>query len=172
MQMKHTTTQNARQSGRGWSRRSLVTSLLAAPVLVALTACTGGAPEPPSKPTVQAAATQVVAAASPAAATIQAAASPAMATAQAAASPALATAQAGASPAAATGAAVVATTVTGILPAASPSPSPSPAAQGQGAIRIADAEHVGLDSVAKHSEQRRGAHPVEWLEAAGWAGNG
>ena len=139
MQMNDSTSLNPARSGRGWSRRSLVASLVVAPVLVALTACSGEAPTPPTKPTVQAAATQVVAAASPAAATIQAAASPAMATAQAAASPALATAQAGASPAAATGAAVVATTVTGILPLRAPVRVPARQRKGQGTIRIADA---------------------------------
>lgn len=148
MQKYDSTSLNVSRSGRGWSRRSLVASLVAVPALVALTACSGGAPTPPSQPTVQAAATQVVAAASPVAATAQAAASPAMATMQAGASPAMATIQAGASPAIATmqagaspaaaaGAAVVATAAAGMAPMASP--SPSPAAQAPGALRIADA---------------------------------
>lgn len=137
MQKYHSTSRNGARSGRGWPRRSLVASLVAAPALIALTACAGAAPTPPSQPTVQAATTQVVAAASPVAATAQAAASPMMATAQAAASPAAATIVAGASPAATSGAAIVATAAAGLAPMASP--SPSPAAQAPGALRIADA---------------------------------
>ena len=140
---------NPARSGRGWSRRSLMASLVAVPALVALTAC-AGAPTPPTQPTVQAATTQVVAAASPAAATAQAAASPAMATVQAGASPAMATVQAGASPAIATmqagaspaatqGAAIVATAAAGLMPMASPSSSPAAQMPMQPPLRIADA---------------------------------
>jgi hypothetical protein len=143
-----TTPHSHRQSAGGWSRRSLMASFVAVPALLALTACSGAAPTPPTQPTVQAASTQIVAAASPAAATaqagaspalatMQAGASPAMATVQAGASPAIATMQAGASPAAAAGAAVVATAAAGLAPMASP--SPSPAAMGPGGLRIADA---------------------------------
>jgi hypothetical protein len=139
MQNNNTTSLTIARSNRPWSRRSLIATIVAVPALVALTACAGAAPTPPSQPTVQAAATQVVAAASPAAATAQAAASPALATAQAGASPAIATMQVIASPAAAAGASVVGTAVSGLAPMASPSPSPSPAAQGAGALRIADA---------------------------------
>ena len=141
MQKNDLTSPNIARSGPGWSRRSLVASLVAVPALVAMTACSGGAPTVPSQPTVQAAATQVVAVASPAAATVQAAASPALATAQAGAPAAIATVQAGASPAATTGAAIVATAAAGLAPAASPSPSPAALGPGgaAGALRIGDA---------------------------------
>lgn len=137
MQKNDSNVLDVARAGRGWSRRSLVASFVAVPALIALTACSGGAPTLPSQPTVQAASTQVVAAASPVAATAQAAASPVMATAQAAASPVAATMVAGASPAATSGAAIVATAAAGLAPMASP--SPSPAAQVQGGLRIADA---------------------------------
>jgi hypothetical protein len=131
---------------RYWRSRWFISSLVAVPALLALTACGGAAPATPSQPTVQAVATQAVGAAasgaatvqagaSPAAATAVAAASPAAATAQAAASPVAATVQAGAAPAAATSASIVGTVVGAIPPLASPSPSPA----AQAPLRIADA---------------------------------
>ncbi|MGE3269573.1 MAG: lamin tail domain-containing protein [Chloroflexota bacterium] len=107
-----------------WSRRSLVSSLVAVPALVALTACSGSPPSVPTQPTVQAAATQAVAAASPAVATLQANASPAVATAQAASSPVAGTVTS-----------VIGTAVTSVSPMASPSPSPAASLP----LRIADA---------------------------------
>ncbi|MCC7368959.1 MAG: lamin tail domain-containing protein [Chloroflexi bacterium] len=145
------------------TRRALVSSLIAVPALVVVTACAGSPPAAPSQPTVQAATTQVVAAASPAAATVQAAASPAAATVQAAASPAMATAQAAASPMATQGAAVVATAAAGLAPMASPSPGASPAAQGNGALRIADASLA--DSTPWLMLQNAGDEPVA---VGGW----
>jgi hypothetical protein len=139
-------TSDARFAGRRWLRRSLISTVVAVPALLALTACGGAAPAPPSKPTVQAAATQVVAGASPAAATMQAAASPAAATLQAAASPAAGTA-----------AALTGTVVAG----ASPMASPSPAAQAS--LRIADASLADATpwvSIMNDSEE-----PVE---VGGW----
>lgn len=147
---------------RPWTRRSLVSTLIAVPTLVVVTACAGGAPAAPSQPTVQAVTTQVVAAASPAAATAQAAASPAAATVQAAASPAMATAQAAASPMATAGAGVVATAAAGLAPMASPSPMASPAAQA-GGLRIADASMA--DSTPWLMLQNPGNDPVE---VGGW----
>jgi hypothetical protein len=130
----------------GRRARTLLSTLVAVPALVAMTACGGAAPTTPTQPTVQAAATQAVGAAASGAATVQAGASPAASTAVAAASPAMATAQAGASPAAATmqagaaqagatSASIVGTAV-GSIPALA-SPSPSPAAQAP--LRITDA---------------------------------
>jgi hypothetical protein len=159
----HQTSLTPGGAARPWSRRSLVTSLVAVPALVALTACSGAAPAPPSQPTVQAAATQVVGAASPAAATMQAVASPAAATMQAVASPAMATAQAAASPVATAGAGVVATAAAGLAPMASPSPSPSPAASGAGALRIADASIS--DATPWISIQNTSDAPIE---VGGW----
>lgn len=153
--------EDSKKTVRHSTRRTLVSSLIAVPALVVVTACAGGAPAAPSQPTVQAVATQVVAAASPAAATVQAAASPAMATAQAAASPAMATAQAAASPMATQGAAVVATAAAGLAPMASP--SPSPAAQVSGALRIADASLA--DSTPWLMLQNASDEPVE---VGGW----
>jgi hypothetical protein len=143
-----------------WERlrtaRSLITWLLAGPALLALAACSGTAPAAPSQPTVQAAATQVVGAASPAVATAQAAASPAVATVQAAASPAAATVQAAASPASATAATIAGTAAAAVAPLVSPSPSPSPAAQGP--LRISDASLA--DATPWLSIQNDGASPV------------
>jgi hypothetical protein len=133
----------------------LISSVVAVPALLALAACQGAAPTPPTKPTVEAAATQVVGAASPAAATAQAAASPAMATVQAAASPAIATAQAAASPAMATAAAAISAV-------GSPSPSPSPVAQAL--LRIADASLA--DATPWLSLQNNGDEPAE---VGGWS---
>ena len=120
-----------------WRAGRLISTLVAVPALVALTACGGAAPAAPSQPTVQAAATQAVGAAASGASTAVAGASPAAATAQAAASPAAATAQAGAASVSGTAASVVGTAVSAVPPLASPSPSPSPAAQAP--LRIADA---------------------------------
>lgn len=155
--------ESSKKSVRRPTRRTLVSSLLAVPALVVVTACAGGPPTAPAQPTVQAVTTQVVAAASPAAATAQAAASPAMATAQAAASPAMATAQAAASPMATQGAAVMATAAAGLAPMASPSPSASPAAQRSGSIRIADASLA--DSTPWLMLQNAGDEPVP---VGGW----
>jgi hypothetical protein len=134
----------------GWPRpgRSLISSFVAVPALLALTACSGAAPAAPSQPTVQAAATQVVAGASPAAATLQAAASPAAATAQAAASPVTGTA-----------AALAGTVVAAASPMASPSPSPA----AQAPLRIADASLA--DATPWLSIMNDGDEPVE---LGGW----
>jgi hypothetical protein len=137
-------------------------SLVVAGAMMALTACSS-TPEPPSKPTVQTAATQAVGAAQSGAATAVAGASPAAATAVAAASPAAATVQAGAAPAGATAASVVGTAVGAI---ASPSPSPSPAAlapSGQTPIRIADASLA--DATPWLTVQNDGNTPVD---VGGW----
>jgi hypothetical protein len=98
------------------SRRWLISSLVAAPALISLVACAGGAPAGvPTQPTVQAAATQVSAAASPVVATAQAIAP---------------TIQAAASPVTATAGALAGTAIAAASPIAtalaSPSPSPTP----------------------------------------------
>src|SRR5690242_2454571 len=136
----------------GRPRRWLIASLVAVPALISLVACSGGAPTAPSQPTVQAAATQVSAAASPVVATAQAAAP----TVQAAASPVTATAGALASTAVAA-ASPVATAL------ASPSPSPSPAALGPSPVRIADASLA--DATPWVSLQNTGNAPVD---VGGW----
>jgi hypothetical protein len=118
-----------------WRPTRLISTLVAVPALLVLSACGGSAP---SQPTVQAAATQAVGAGASAASTAQAAASPVAATAQAAVAPVAATVQAAGPPAAATlqagGAAAASTAVSvgGTAASAIPplgSPSPSPAAQ-------------------------------------------
>jgi hypothetical protein len=116
-------------SDRRW-RRAALSALVVAPAVFLLSACGGAAPSPPAKPTVQAAATQAVSAASTA-----------VTTAQAAASPIAATAQAAASPAATSAAGVVSSAVSAVGTAvASPSPSPSPEAHlpSQTSERISD----------------------------------
>lgn len=143
--------------GQAWRRRSLISSLVAVPALIALTACGGAAPSVPSQPTVQAVVTQVVGGASPAAATMQAAASPAAATIQAAVGPAGATLQAGASPAAGTAVSLAGTAIAG----ASPMASPSPAAQAP--LRIADASLA--DATPWLSIQNDSDTPIE---VGGW----
>lgn len=143
-----------------WNGRRL-TSIFAVTALLASAACTGTTPEPPSKPTAQAVATQAVGAAQSGAATAVAGASPAASTAVAAASPAVATAQAGAAPAGATVSTIVGTAVGAIPPLGSPSPSPSPAAQGS--LRISDASLA--DATPWLSLQNDGDAPVE---IGGW----
>lgn len=142
---------------RRWRTLRLVSTLVAGPALLVLSACGGSAPAAPGQPTVQAAATQVVGAA----ATAQAAASPVAATAQAAAGPASATVQAAASPIATGAAGVVGTAAAVVVPGASPSPSPSPAAEAQ--VRIADASLA--DATPWLSLQNTGAGPVD---VGGW----
>lgn len=110
-----------RRPARGWTRRSLISTLVAVPALVALVACSGA---PPAQPNVTVASTQAAAGATLVASPV--------ATALAAAAPALGTAQAVAAPAMATAAAIMAS------PGASPSPSPA-AQGGPGTLRIADA---------------------------------
>ena len=126
------------------------------PVLVSLVACSG-APAAPSQPTIQAAATQVSAAASPVIATAQAAAP----TVQAAAS----TVQAAASPAIATASALTGTAIAAASPAATAlaSPSPSPAALAPAQVRIADASLD--DATRRASLQNTGTVLVD---VGGW----
>lgn len=116
------------RSGRPRAGRRLLLSLTAGAGLLALAACTSASAPPtgPTQPTVQAAATQVVGAASPVVATAQAAASPAVGTAQALASPVAGTAQA-----------VVGTAVAVASPVATALASPSP--RSEVPVRIADA---------------------------------
>ncbi len=150
----------ARASRRWWLSGRHVTYLVAAGAMVAMTACSS-TPAAPSKPTVQAVATQAVGAAQSGAATAVAGASPAAATAVAAASPAAATAQAAAAPAGATAVSVAGTAVGAIPSLASPSPSPSPAAQVP--LRIADASLA--DATPWLSLQNDGTTPVD---VGGW----
>jgi hypothetical protein len=138
--------------------RRLISTLVAVPALLAMTACGGTAP---SQPTVQAVATQAVGTAGAGVGTAVAGASPAAATAVAAASPAAATAQAAASPVAATSASIIGTAVGSIPALASPSPSPSPAAQVP--LRIADASLS--DATPWLSIQNDGNAPVD---VGGW----
>jgi hypothetical protein len=133
-----------RQPVRRAARRSLISTLVAVPALVALVACSGG---PPAQPNVPVASTQAAAGAT-------LIASPA-ATAMAAASPAMGTAQAAASPAMATAAAMMGSPVA--------SPSPSPAAGGPGSLRIADASLA--DATPWLSLQNDGDAPIE---VGGW----
>lgn len=126
------------------ARRSLISTLIAVPALVALVACSGG---PPAQPNTTVASTQVAAGAT-------LVASPA-ATMMAAASPAMGTAMAAASPAAGTAAAMMGSPVA--------SPSPSPAAGGPGSLRIADASLA--DATPWLSLQNDGETPVE---VGGW----
>ena len=140
----------ARPSRQLWRNGRQVSTVVAVSAMLALTACGGSAPAAPSKPTVQAVATQAVGAAQSGAATAVAGASPAAATAIAGASPAAATAQAAAAPAVAT-----------IQALASPSPSPSPAAQAP--LRIADASMA--DATPWLSIQNDGNTPVD---IGGW----
>ena len=163
---------SVRSSHQGWWGGGRIASLVGGAALIAVTACAGGTTEPPSKPTVQAAATQAVGAAqsgagtavagaSPAAATAMAGASPAAATAQAAVAPAAATVQAGAAPAGATVSTIVGTAVGAIPPLGSPSPSPSPAAGLP--LRISDASMA--DATPWVSLQNDGDQPVD---VGGW----
>lgn len=136
----------------GRPRHWLISSLIAVPALATLIACTSGAPTAPTQPTVQAAATQVSAAASPVVATAQAAAP---------------TVQAAASPVTATAGALAGTAVAAASPVAtalaSPSPSPSPAALGPAPIRIADASLA--DATPWVSLQNTGNAPID---VGGW----
>src|SRR5215210_1576976 len=102
--------------------RRLFSSVAALAALALVTACGGSESGAPTQPTVQAVATQAVAAGSNIAATAQAAASPVVATAQAAGPPAAATVQAGAGAVAATSVTLAGTAVAAV---ASPSPSPT-----------------------------------------------
>ena len=169
---------NARRGRRRWWTGRRATSFVGVAAALALTAACAGTPEPPSKPTVQTAATQAVGAAqsaggtavagaSPAAATAVAAASPAAATAQAAAAPAAATVQAGAPGAGATAVSVVGTAIGAIPALGSPSPSPSPAAlapaMGTSPVRIADASLS--DATPWLTIQNDGGTPVD---LGGW----
>lgn len=157
-------TRNARNGGRGcWNGRR-VTSFVGVAAMLALTACAGATtPEPPSKPTVQAVATQAVGAGQAGAATAVAAASPVAATAVAAASPAAATAQAAAAPVGAT-AVSVAGTAAGALASSSPSPSPAALAPAiQSPLRIADASLA--DATPWLTIQNDGSTPVD---VGGW----
>jgi hypothetical protein len=135
---------------RGRPRRWLITSLVAVPALISLIACSSTPPALPSQPTVQAAATQVSAAASPVVATVQAAAP---------------TIQAAASPVTATAGALANTAIAAASPIATAlaSPSPSPAALGPAPIRIADASLA--DATPWVSLQNTGGAPVD---VGGW----
>jgi hypothetical protein len=147
----------------GGRRRWLISTLVAVPALVSLIACSSGAPSAPSQPTVQAAATQISAAASPAIATVQAAAPTVQAAAQAAAP----TIQAAASPVTATAAVLAGTAVArgeaAATAFASPSPSPSPAALAPAPVRIADASLA--DATPWVSLQNTSTAPVD---VGGW----
>jgi hypothetical protein len=120
-------------------------------------ACAGGTPTAPAQPTIQAAATTAVAAASPAAATAQAAASPVAATAQAL----VPTAQAAVSPAVGTAQSAAGTAVAAVSPIATALASPSPAAQIP--VRIADASLA--DATPWVSLHNDGMEPVD---VGGW----
>jgi hypothetical protein len=125
-----------------------VGQLSAAVAFIMLAACTPGAPvSVPTTPTIQAAATTAVAAASPAAATAAAAASPIAATVAAAASPAAATVVAGASPAAATAVAGASPAATTIAAAASPVATQAGAAASPAAATAAAAAPLRISGV-------------------------
>jgi hypothetical protein len=141
---------NIRPSAGRRRARSLITLVVAVPSLLMVAACGGGTPTAPIQPTVQAVATQVVGAASPAAATVQAAASPAAATAQAAGGAAAGTAST-----------LAGTAVAAISPVVSPAASPRPAAQSS--LRISDASLA--DATPWLSIQNDGDAPVD---VGGW----
>lgn len=116
--------------------------------VTALAACApGAAPAAPTTPTIGAAATQVVAGASPAAATAVAGASPAAATIQAGASPAATQVAAAASPVATQAAAAASPVATQVAAAASPIATQAAAAAPAVATQVTAASPVRFAGV-------------------------